>query len=233
MWKRTIRMVVAAGAAAMALAGCFAEEGPSSRGLPPTDELSTETSVSTPTTTASTTVDRSPGGLDMAAVISTASRVNNSDYHEAASPKGGPVEDTSQFHFSTPDAAVNCSTVDRDVPTLACNRSPGSEGPKPTATPEYCNFEAGYIVLTDNATEGACADTPWVLTKSTVLPLGSTISIRNFQCLSDSTGLYCLNTRSDNGFALRDGAYRSISGSDPAPASLIDGVKPVGSTSGG
>lgn len=233
MWKRTIGMVVAVSAAAMVLAGCFAEEGPSSRDLPPTDELSTETSVSTPTTTASTTVDRSSGGLDIAAAISTAPRVDNSDYHEAASPKGGPVEDTSQFHFSTPDAAVNCSTVDRDVPTLACDRPNGSDGAKPTATPEYCDFEAGYVVLTDNATEGACADTPWVLIKSTALPLGSTISIRNFQCLSDSSGLYCLNTRSDNGFALRDGAYRTISGSDPAPAALIDGVKPSRSTSGG
>lgn len=231
MWKRSIGMVVAVGATAMVLAGCFAEDGPSTKDLPPTDELSTETSVSTPVTTRSTTANRS-SGLTLAAAISTAPRVDNSEFHEAAPTVGGRVEDTSQFHFSTPDGAVNCSTVDRDVATLACDQTT-DDAPKPTATPEYCNYEAGYIVLTDTASRGTCADTPWVWTQGSTLRYGSTISIRNFQCLSDFSGLYCLNTRSGNGFALRDGAYRSVSGADPAPAALVDGAEPTPSTSGG
>lgn len=227
MRKRTIAMVVALGAAVVMLGGCFPEDGPSTKDIPPIDELSTETSVSTTTTTRSTTANRS-SGLTLSTAISTAPRVNNSDFHEAA-PDGGRLEDTSEFHFSTPDAAVNCSTVQRDVPTLACDVAGDNARAE---TRDYCNWEAGYIVLTDTSTQGTCADTPWVLTRGSVLPFGSTISVGTFQCLSDFSGLYCLNTRSDNGFALRDGAYRTISGADPAPAALIDGAEPSVTTSG-
>lgn len=232
MWTRTIGMVVAAAAIMMVLAGCFAEDGPSTKDLPPTDELSTETAVSTPTTTRSTTANRS-SGLTLAASISAASRVDNSDYHKAAPTEGSRIEDTSQFHFATSDGAVNCSTVDRDVPTLACDQTAADDGPTSGATPEYCHYEAGYIVLTDTVSQGTCADTPWVWTRGSVLPFGSTISIRNFQCLSDFSGLYCLNTRSGNGFALRDGAYRAITGADPAPAALVDGAEPTTTPSSG
>jgi hypothetical protein len=223
-------MVAASGAMVVALCGCFPEDGPSTRDLPPTDELSTETSVTTTSATRSTTAEVS-AGLTLAVAISTAPRVNNSDFHEAAPTENGRREDTSQFHFSTPDGAVNCSTVDRNVPTLACDQPADEAAPTSSATPEYCNWEAGYIVLTDTSIQGTCADTPWVWTRGSVLPFGSTISIRNFQCLSDFSGLYCLNTRSQNGFALRDGAYRSVSGADPAPAALIDGAEPTLTTS--
>jgi hypothetical protein len=225
MWNRTIGMVAVVGAAVAVLTGCFPEDGPSTKDIPPTDELSTETSVSATTTTRSTTANRS-SGLTLATAISTATRVNNSDFHEAAL-EGGRLEDTSEFHFSTPDSAVNCSTVERDVPTLACDVTD-----TPVQTRDYCNWEAGYIVLTDTATQGTCADTPWVWTRGSVLPFGSTISVGTFQCLSDFSGLYCLNTRSDNGFALRDGAYRTVSGADPAPAALTDGAEASATTSG-
>jgi hypothetical protein len=232
MWKRSIASVVAVAAAATMLGGCFAEEGPTRTELPPTDELSTEQSVPTTTTTTRNTTAARSQGLTLAAVISTAPRVDNSMYHQGAQTQDGRIEDTSQFHFVTADGKVNCSTVQRDRPTLACDPAPQPDGPPTTAARDYCNWQPDYIVLTDTPTQGTCADTPWVWVRGSVLPTGSTISVGNFQCLGDDSGLYCLNTRSGNGFALRDGDYRALSGADPAPAALTGATEETTSTSG-
>ena len=230
MRNRSIAAAIAAVATAAVLGGCLPEDGPTRTELPPTDELSTEQSAtSTTTTTRSTTAGRSQG-FTVATAISTAPRVDNSMYHQAAQTQDGPIEDTSQFHFATADGAVNCSTVQRDRPTLACE--PTNPAGSSTTTRDYCNWEADYVVLTDTPTQGTCADTPWVWVRGSVLPTGSTISVGTFQCLNDESGLYCLNTRSLNGFALRDGEYRALSGADPAPAALTEGGEESTATPG-
>jgi hypothetical protein len=230
MWKRSIGSVLATVATAAILGGCFAEDGPTRTELPPTDELSTEQSTTTTTTTPSTTANRSQG-FTVATAISTAPRVNNSMYHQAAQTQGGRIEDTSQFHFVTVDGAVNCSTVQRDRPTLACEPTDPA-GSASSTTRDYCNWEPNYVVLTDTPSQGTCADTPWVWVRGSQLPTGSTISVGVFQCLSAESGLYCLNTRSLNGFALRNGEYRALSGADPAPAALTEGSEETTATSG-
>ncbi|HEY9312028.1 hypothetical protein [Williamsia sp.] len=222
MGKSAVGMVLVCAAAIVALGGCFAEDGPSTKELPPTDELSTEKSVTTTTTSRSTTTAARSGAQTIGEAISIAPRVDNTDYHEAAPAEGEPVEDTSEFHFSTADGQVRCSTVDRDTATLACDAAGGATQPEPDSTPAGCTWHGSYVVLAESSRQGSCTDTPWVWVRSEPLLSGSTISIGRFQCLAVPTGLYCLNTRSDNGFAIRDGAYRVISGADPAPAALTE-----------
>jgi hypothetical protein len=230
MWNRSIAVAIAVVATAAVLGGCLPDDGPTRTELPPTDELSTEQSAtSTTTTTPRTTAGRSQG-FTVATAISTAPRVDNSMYHQAAQTADGPIEDTSQFHFATADGAVNCSTVQRDRPTLACE--PTNPAGSFTTTRDYCNWEDDLVVLTDTPTQGTCADTPWVWVRGSVLPTGSTISVGTFQCLNDDSGLYCLNTRSLNGFALRDGEYRDLSGADPAPPVLTEGREEFTATPG-
>ena len=230
MGKSVIRMVLVCAAAIVTLGGCFAEDGPVTKELPPTDELSTERPPSTTPTTSrdmSTTTTRS-GAATIGEVISIAPRVDNTEFHEAAPAAGKPVEDTSEFHFSTADGEVHCSTVDRDTATLACDVAGQQARPEPNATPTGCTWQSSYVVLTQASTQGTCTDTPWVWVRSEPLLSGSTISVGNFQCLATPTDLYCLNTRSGNGFAVRDGAYRAISGADPAPAALTEIPAPDG-----
>ena len=222
MGKSVVGTVLLCAAAIVALGGCFAEDGPSTKELPPTDELSTEQSVTTTTTSRTTTTAARSGAQTIAEAISIAPRVNNTDFHEAAPAEGKPVEDTSQFHFSTADGEVHCSTVDRDTATLACDVAGEDAAPEPGSTPAGCTWQGSYVVLTETSTQGTCTDTPWVWVRSEPLLSGSAISIGSFQCLAVPTGVYCLNSRSDNGFAVRDGAYRVISGADPAPAALTE-----------
>jgi len=224
MGKSAIGMVLACAAAIVTLGGCFPEDGPTTMELPPTDTLSTERPTSTTTTSSSLTTIATPrsDAQTIGGVIGLAPRVDNTDFHEAAPAAGGPVQDTSQFHFSTADGGVHCSTVERETATLACDVTGGDSRPAPNPTPAGCTWQGGYVVLTESSTQGTCTDAPWVWVRSEPLLSGSAISVRNFQCLATPTALYCVNTRSGNGFAVRDGAYRAISAADPAPAALTE-----------
>ncbi|MFW0792473.1 hypothetical protein AAFP30_01550 [Gordonia sp. CPCC 205515] len=203
-----------------------ADTRPSEIVLPPTDVLSTESATETTTSVSRAPISATAQNLPdwtIGRVIALAPRVDNSRYRQGSVTPQSRLRKTSGFHFSTPDRAVNCSTGANDPGTLSCRiNSESSRGPRPRDTPTSCSWAPNLVTLnTDGPQHGACANQHPVLFRSSILAYRYTISVSRFSCLSDTTGLFCLESESNTGFAITPTGYRKIFAADRAPASLV------------
>ncbi len=221
--------VLAVVAATMLVGGCsLLTEGtePSKIIVPPTDSLTTETSTSeVPTSEAAASGERDTNlpKWTIGRTVTAAPRVDNSRYHKGSVTADSALQTTSGFHFSTPSRSVNCSTGTNGRNTLACQAT-GTNGPTnpPANTPSTCQWAPDLIILNNTgASQGACANLYPVMRRGTIVGFGQSIAIARFTCLSDASGLYCLSTENDKGFAVTARGYRPIRASDPAPSSLL------------
>ncbi|AZG48641.1 hypothetical protein [Gordonia insulae] len=192
--------------------------------LPPTDVLSTESEVTTTSVDTGPTTDDTATALPnwtIGRVVALAPRVDNGRYHQGSVTPESPLVDTSGFHFSTPDRAVNCSTGTNGTATLACRLNGQSRGTPPTDTPAACRWIRNLVTLsTEGPQRGACANRYPVLYRSTIVDYGHTIALARFSCLVETAGLFCLESRSRSGFAVTPTGYREISAGDRAPSAL-------------
>ncbi|MYR04873.1 hypothetical protein GTV32_00320 [Gordonia sp. SID5947] len=212
--------------AALVSAGCSLSSGtdPSRIVLPPTDVLSTQSEAETTTTAAAPSTPDTAVALPdwtIGRVVALAPRVDNSDYHQGSVRPNSPIEDTSGFHFTTPDRRVNCSTGTNGSATLACRQNTETRGNPPPDTPSSCRWARNLVTLsTDGAQHGACANRYPVLYRSTIVDYGHTISISRFSCLVETAGMFCLESRSKSGFAITPTGYQPIAAADRAPSAL-------------
>lgn len=208
--------------------GCeiSADTGPSEIVLPPTDVLSTQSETSIATTSATPLVEDTAGpplpDWTIGRLIALAPRVDNAKYHQGSQTPDSALEDTSGFHFSPPDRSVNCSTIAADTATLACRLNTKIPNSAAAVTPDGCDGENNLIALTSQGTDlAACSDRNPVLYRSTIVDYGHTISISRFSCLVETAGMFCVESRSDNGFAVTPTGLTEIEASDRAPAELL------------
>ncbi len=214
------------------VAGCSlpTDTTPSRIVIPPTNELSTLTeleSASTTTTTGEDTAQNLPDWT-IGRVVALAPRVDNSRFHQGSVTPDSPIQDSSGFHFSTPDRSVNCSTGTNGRSSLACRINEGDDsGPttrrsRPSTEPASCNWAPDYAILSsDGPQRGACTNRYPVLYRSSIVDFGYTISISRFSCLVETVGLFCLESRSKAGFSVTDSGYRTIYAADRAPEDLV------------
>lgn len=169
--------------------------------------------------------DEAPSDLpewSIGRIIAMAPRADNARYHQGSTTPDGPLEDTSGYHFSTPDRTVNCSTGIGDRRTLAC-RIGGSEsqrgGPRATTG---CDGGARFATLDAQGPQlDICDDQIPVLYRSSIVDFGTTISVSRFSCLVATTGVYCIESRSGSGFAATPTGFRKVSAAERAPAALV------------
>lgn len=214
------------------VAGCSlpTDTAPSRIVIPPTDELSTLTEIESSSTTTTTGEDTAQNLPDwtIGRVVAMAPRVDNSRFHQGSVTPDSPIQDSSGFHFSTPDRSVNCSTGTNGRSSLACRINEGGDsGPstrrtRPSTEPASCDWSPDYAILSsDGPQRGACANRYPVLYRSSIVDFGRTISISRFSCLVETVGLFCLESRSKAGFSVTDNGYRTIFAADRAPESLV------------
>ncbi len=214
------------------VAGCSlpTDTAPSRIVIPPTDELSTLTEVESASTTTTTGEDTAQNLPDwtIGRVVAMAPRVDNSRFHQGSVTPDSPIQDSSGFHFSTPDRSVNCSTGANGRSSLACRINEGGDaGPstrptRPSSEPTSCDWAPDYAILSsDGPQRGACSNRYPVLYRSSIVDYGRTISISRFSCLVETVGLFCLESRSKAGFSVTEGGYRTIYAADRAPESLV------------
>ncbi|WOC13283.1 hypothetical protein MP11Mi_23840 [Gordonia sp. MP11Mi] len=212
----------------LTLSGCglLTDQGTPDRiVIPSADELSTETKPSTlsatPTTARSDSNDV-PSEWSYERVIKSAPRVSNSEFQIGASTADGSREDVSGYHFTSADREIRCSTGNNGANTLACT-SDEVKGPTspPASEDEGCSWNREVAVLSgDGVSEGACDNRYSVLFRSRSIPSGSTISVARFACLSQDSGLYCIESDGGSGFALTDDGFTEIRADERAPESL-------------
>ncbi|MEO9330321.1 hypothetical protein ABFT43_20815 [Gordonia sp. B21] len=216
----------------LTVAGCSlpTDTTPSRIVIPPTDELSTITEVESASTTTTTREDRADNLPDwtIGRVVALAPRVDNSRFHQGSVSPDSPIQDSSGFHFSTPDRSVNCSTGTSGTGALACRINNGADaGPttqrsRPADTSGACDWRPDYVILTsDGPQRGACANRYPVLYRSSIVDFGHTISVSRFSCLVETVGLFCLESRSKSGFSVTENGYRTIYAADRAPEDLV------------
>lgn len=201
--------------------------------VPPTEPLSTEVSAPASAEYGSTASSTSANNLPQWTIgrtVTAAPRVDSQQYHRAAVTTDSPLVTSAGFHFSTPDRSVECSTGTNGRAALACD-APGTDGPaqQPASAAPTCQWSPELITLDRRrATHGACANLYPVMHRSAIVGFGYSITIDDFTCLSDSSGLYCLQTESGRGFSVTPGGYRQIESSDPAPSGLLGIDRPTG-----
>ena len=240
----TRRRVAVAGlgvVAALLTAGCsLLDNSPPERiELPPTDELSTVAapSTSTPRTRGDEGVD-TPNRLragTIGRVISMAPRADIADYGMGATTRNGSRGNASGYHFSTPDRQLNCSTS-LDSRTLVCRALDGDLTGEPTAGTSStgggamaCDRSRNLVTLnSEGAGLGLCDAGKDVnlLYRSTVLPYGTTITMSRISCLTDVSGLYCLESRTKSGFLITGSQVAYLDATDPAPKSMVSAADP-------
>ncbi|GAC66525.1 hypothetical protein GS4_02_02360 [Gordonia soli NBRC 108243] len=97
--------------------------------------------------------------------------------------------------------------------------------PRPSLEPSSCRWSSTLVVLdSDGPERGACANRSPVLYRSAIVEYGNTITVSRFSCLSESVGLYCIESGSRSGFAITPTGYRVIDAEDRAPTSLLGGA---------
>lgn len=222
----------------LVLAGCglLTDQGTPDRiVIPSTDELSTETKPST--LSATSPGERSdsndiPSEWSYERVIKSAPRVSNSEFQVGASDEDGNREDVSGYHFTSADREIRCSTGNNGANALICTSDEvkGPANPPSTEDPG-CAWDRELVVLSgDGASEGGCGNRFSVLFRSRSIPSGSAIAVGRFACLSQDTGLYCVESGSGSGFSLTDKGFNEINADGRAPESLT-GVETESSTS--
>ncbi len=219
--------------ALLATAGCSlldeASSAPSAIKIPETNAPSTEVVPSTlpPTTSNRTPTSRS---YTVAAddtyrrVISDAPAVGVGAFHLGATTATGErMEGVSGVHFSTPDRQIRCSTGNNGANALVCagDEAVGRAVP-PADAPAGCDWDRQLTVLSSTgAAAGGCSNMYPVLFRSQILEYNSAIRAGSFSCLNDVSGLYCLDSESEEGFALTRDGFEQITGDDPAPDALV------------
>lgn len=226
--SRLLFSAFAALAAVMALSSCgiSTDSNPSRIVIPPTNALSTMTEPESSTTTTTSTLDEREPNLPnwtIGRVVALAPRVENSRYHQGAVSEQAPLQDTSGFHFSTPDGAVACSTGLNGGATLACRLNNETNPPaRPSDQPSSCTWAGNYATLTSDGPEhGACTNEFEVLYRSSIVDYGHTIAISRFSCLVETSGIFCLESRSQSGFSVTATGYHTIFAADRAPESIL------------
>lgn len=223
--------IIATALGAIALlttAGCaaLADDGrPSAIVIPETNALITESAPTTVSTSVrSSRTPRSyavPAEDTYAHLIGSAPRVGVADFRVGAtSPAGERADRLSGVHFSTPDRSIRCSTGNNSTNALVC-ASEHVAGPAAAGgnAPAGCLWDRHLAVLNaDGAAESNCANLYPVLYRSHILEYNSTILARGYQCLSEVEGLFCLDTKTDYGFAITRSGYESFRGDDPVPS---------------
>lgn len=222
-----------AGIALFAVSGCSlldqASSAPSAINIPGTNEPSTETVPSTlpPTATNQTRATRSYTVAEddtYRRVISDAPMVGLGTFHiGAATATGERLDNVSGVHFSTPDRNFRCSTGNNGANALVCagDKIRGRVAAPPGA-PTGCDWDPQLAVLSSSgAAAGGCANLYPVLFRSHILEFGSAIRAGSFSCLNDVSGLYCLDSDSDDGFALTRDGFQQITGDTHAPDALL------------
>ncbi|MFT4087969.1 MAG: hypothetical protein QM658_12645 [Gordonia sp. (in: high G+C Gram-positive bacteria)] len=230
--RRRFRTVLAAPASLLLVAGSLtgcsllnSETDPKAIVIPSTDALSTEVPSSTPRSSTSRTADSTelPPGDSYEYVIDNAPRLSNSGFRTGSSTPTGDREDNlAGFHFATPDRSIRCSVGTTDDDVLACvgDKVRGRPGPPP-GSPDGCDWKTSYVILSsDDVQAGACSNLYPVMYRSMMVPFGSAVHIDRFSCLSDFSGLYCLESSSGNGFSITSAGYQEIHGDDRAPKSM-------------
>ncbi|GAC56289.1 hypothetical protein GOHSU_04_01580 [Gordonia hirsuta DSM 44140 = NBRC 16056] len=157
-------------------------------------------------------------------VIGDAPRVGLGAFHIGATTATGErMDDVSGVHFSTPDRAIRCSTGNNGANALVCagERIDGRKTPAPHS-PDGCAWESHLAVLSGSgAAAGGCANLYPVLFRTHILEFGSALSAGSFSCLSDVSGLYCLDSGSAAGFALTRTGYQPIHADQQAADALL------------
>lgn len=239
--RRRLLPIAVLGAAVALISGCSMLESqaePDRIVIPATDTLSTE---SKPSSLAATSRSAGPDDTTLPSewsferVIKAAPRVSNTDYHEGATTPAGERLDVSGFHFSTEDRSVRCSTGNNGAGALVCVAD-SVRGPAqaPAGEDPGCRWGRGLAVLSsDGVSEGGCENRYPVLYRSGVVASGSSIVVDRFACLTDGGSLYCVESRSGDGFAITSSGFRSIRAEDRAPKSLsgVDSEKESSSSS--
>ncbi|UVF78667.1 hypothetical protein [Gordonia mangrovi] len=224
--RRSASLVLGAFFCASATACAISTDtAPSEIVLPPTDVLSTQTETSASTNIDSSLEDTADPPLPnwtIGRLIALAPRVDNAKYHQGSQTPDSTLEDTSGFHFSPPDRGVNCSTATADITTLACRVNADISMSTSPDAPGGCDGKNNLVTLSAEGTDqGVCADHYPVLYRSTIVDYGHTISISRFSCLVETAGMFCLESRSDDGFAITPTGLQEIEASDRAPAELL------------
>ncbi|MCF8610125.1 hypothetical protein L5G28_08130 [Gordonia sp. HY285] len=222
----------------LTLSGCglLTDQGTPDRiVIPSTDDLSTETKPSTLSATSTTERSHSndvPSEWSYERVIKSAPRVSNSEYQIGASTADGSREDVSGYHFTSADREIRCSTGNNGANALTCASDEVNGPANPPANEDAgCSWDRDLAVLSgDGVSRGACDNRYSVLFRSRSIPSGSTISVARFACLSQDSGLYCVESDSGSGFALTDDGFSEIRADERAPESLT-GVESESSSS--
>lgn len=227
-------------AAVLLLGGCaIPDADPDPIVIPTAAQLSTETapeSVESDAQTSPTSRQtRRPVAEDsLGHALAVAPRADNSRYRQAAESLDAPLEDTSSFHFTTPDRRASCSvfdptqtdtaTSDNGGTTLGCRLAePAANMPVPPDTPPECDWRVDYVTLSNSGPKyGACDANVSILYRSTLIDFGTAITVGRFSCLADVEGLFCLHAGSDVGFSVTDAGYAEISATDVAPPGLLE-----------
>ncbi|WP_161897289.1 hypothetical protein [Gordonia spumicola] len=224
------------GVLAAALSGCglLSENGAPDRiVIPATDQLSTESKPATISASvgARTSDNSVPSEWSYERVIKSAPRVSNSDFQEGATSQDGDREDVSGYHFSSADRSVRCSTGNNGAQALACV-SDSTIGPAspPADEDPGCTWDRHLVVLSsDGVRAGGCSNRYSVLYRSHTVAPGSAITVDRFACLSETDGLYCVESSSGSGFSITPKGYKELRAADRAPESLT-GVTDESST---
>ncbi|WP_132991902.1 hypothetical protein [Gordonia zhaorongruii] len=225
--RRRSVFVALIGVIAAVLGGCsvLGATDPDRIVIPSTESLSVQSKPSTLSSTSMTRgrdADSSPSKWSFERIIKSAPRVSNSEYQVGASAADDDREDVSGYHFSTPDREVRCSAGNSGGDSLVCT-SDAVKGPAraPAKMDPGCRWDRKLAVLTsEGVSEGGCSNRYSVLHRSRVIDPGSAIVVNRFACLSDSSGLYCVESGADAGFALTKRGFNEIKASDRAPRSL-------------
>ncbi|GAA3958183.1 hypothetical protein GCM10022231_17010 [Gordonia caeni] len=214
------------------------QNGPAAIVIPSTNALITESPPSSLPPTSTTSKARSsytaPAEDSYKRAVSSAPRVGVSSFHIGATTQTGErMNDVSGVHFSTPDRNVRCSTGNNGSGALVC-AGEQIRGPRTARsnTPEGCDWKADLAVLnSEGIATGGCANLYPVLYRSHILEYGTTIVTGSFSCLSDVTGLFCLDSASDAGFAISREGYQEIHSDDRAPSEILGGSESTRSSS--
>lgn len=233
--RRRWTAVALAGVALLAVSSCSlleqASNTPSAIVIPGTNAPSTETVPSTlpATATGQTRASRSytvAEGHTYRRVISDAPIVGLGAFHVGATTATGErMDGVSGVHFSTPDRSVRCSTGNNGANALVCagEQVTGRVAPPP-GSPAGCAWDRGLAVLSaSGATAGGCGNLYPVLYRSHILEYDAALRAGSFSCLNDVSGLYCLNSDSNEGFALTRDGFQQINGDERVPDSLTSG----------
>ena len=164
-----------------------------------------------------------------------APRADIADYGIGATTRNGSRGNASGYHFSTPDRQLNCSTS-LDSRTLVCRALDGDLTGEPTAGTSStgvgamaCDRSRNLVTLNSEGPVWDCATRVRMSISSTeapCCPMAPRSRCRAFHCLTDVSGLYCLESRTKSGFLITGSQVAYLDATDPAPKSMVSAADP-------